>query len=494
MTYAMTEKIKHKTATPFNAPTIAVRIERGESNATEFVFRQSFRIGRDETCQVQFKDYIVSRVHAEVTFEQGQWWVSDLRSSNGVYRDDGEKVERAPLLDETRLMLGQEGPALVLTPELKHAAAVTRVSEPSMTRYIQRYFDDKITEGVSEHTMMMRQAFRQVRKKQTRVYGIALGLISVLLLGVGVYAVYQERQIRKQQALARDIFYEMKSLELLLAQLEKAVMQSGNTQMLSEVSKYRAKRDELEKNYDHFVDELGIYSKRMPEDERMILRMARLWGECEVDLPKDFVTEVRRFISMWKSTGRLENAIKRAYERGYVPKIAEAMLAHHMPPRFLYLALQESNFDATKCGPMTKHGYAKGMWQFIPETAKKYGLRTGPLVELQRYDPRDERHDFIKSTEAAARYLRDIYDTDAQASGLLVIASYNWGENKVIDLIRKMPENPRERNFWRLLKNYRERLPDETYNYVFYIFSAAVIGENPRIFGFKFDNPLTPIL
>ncbi len=116
------------------------------------------------------------------------------------------------------------------------------------------------------------------------------------------------------------------------------------------------------------------------------------------------------------------------------------------------------------------------------------------MVELQRYDPRDERHDFIKSTEAAARYLRDIYDTDAQASGLLVIASYNWGENKVIDLIRKMPENPRERNFWRLLKNYRERLPDETYNYVFYIFSAAVIGENPRIFGFKFDNPLTPIL
>ncbi|MBC6946550.1 FHA domain-containing protein, partial [candidate division KSB1 bacterium] len=150
----MTEKIKHKTATPFNAPTIAVRIERGESNATEFVFRQSFRIGRDETCQVQFKDYIVSRVHAEVTFEQGQWWVSDLQSSNGVYRDDGEKVERTPLLDETRLMLGQEGPALVLTPELKHAAAATRVSEPSMTRYIQRYFDDKITEGVSEHTMM----------------------------------------------------------------------------------------------------------------------------------------------------------------------------------------------------------------------------------------------------------------------------------------------------------------------------------------------------
>ena len=51
-----------------------------------------------------------------------------------------------------------------------------------------------------------------------------------------------------------------------------------------------------------------------------------------------------------------------------------------------------------------------------------------------------------------------------------------------------MPENPRQRNFWNLLA--RHTLPDETYNYVFYIVSAAVIGENPRLFGFDFDNPL----
>jgi hypothetical protein len=53
-----------------------------------------------------------------------------------------------------------------------------------------------------------------------------------------------------------------------------------------------------------------------------------------------------------------------------------------------------------------------------------------------------------------------------------------------------MPANPRERNFWRLLKDYREKLPGETYDYVYYIVSAAVIGENPRLFGFHFDNPL----
>jgi hypothetical protein len=53
-----------------------------------------------------------------------------------------------------------------------------------------------------------------------------------------------------------------------------------------------------------------------------------------------------------------------------------------------------------------------------------------------------------------------------------------------------MPANPRERNFWQLLAQHRDKIPQETYDYVFYIVSAAVIGENPRLFGFDFDNPL----
>ena len=125
----------------------------------------------------------------------------------------------------------------------------------------------------------------------------------------------------------------------------------------------------------------------------------------------------------------------------------------------------------------------------IPPTAVQYGLSTGPLLEVAQYDPRDERHDFEKSTQAAARYLNDIYNTEAQASGLLVIASYNWGENNIRSIINKMPMNPRERNFWKLLEHYK--IPKETYDYVFYIFSAAVIGEDPHHFGFDYKNPIS---
>jgi membrane-bound lytic murein transglycosylase D len=84
-----------------------------------------------------------------------------------------------------------------------------------------------------------------------------------------------------------------------------------------------------------------------------------------------------------------------------------------------------------------------------------------------------------------------MYANDAQASGLLVLTSYSWGERRVVDMLRRMPPNPRERNFWALLAQSRGELPLQTYDYVFSILSAAVIGENPRLFGFQFDNPLS---
>jgi hypothetical protein len=207
-------------------------------------------------------------------------------------------------------------------------------------------------------------------------------------------------------------------------------------------------------------------------------------------MPAGFVKEVLNYIEKWKATSRLRLAIRRAQQRGYTKRIAETFLAYDLPPQYFYLGLQESNFDLEACGPPTKWGIAKGIWQFIPATAVFYGLRTGPLQHLQRPDPRDERHNFKKSTKAAAQYIKAIYNSDAQASGLLVMASYNWGERRVNRLIKTMPENPQERNFWLLLEKYKKRIPRQTYDYVFHIFSAAVIGENPELFGFDFENPL----
>ena len=81
---------------------------------------------------------------------------------------------------------------------------------------------------------------------------------------------------------------------------------------------------------------------------------------------------------------------------------------------------------------------------------------------------------------------------EALVEKVLAAAEFT-GERRVVKLIQTMPENPRERNFWQLIAAYRDKIPDETYDYVLSIFTAAVIGENPHLFGFDFDNPLSPV-
>lgn len=482
----MTPPFSSKTLTLISPPALQIQITRAGAPTATFTFTAPFRLGRDEECQVCIKDYMVSRVHAEVKFEEGQWWYNDLNSTNGSFRA-GEKITRVALGALTEIAFGVNGPVAQFSVE----QAYQKTAEPqslSLTRYIEHYFNDARGEA-GEHTMMVRKAYQKVQKQKSRGYLRIIAVITILFLGAAGFALYKHLQLRKQQALAQELFYQMKDLDVTLAGLEKAVAESGDARLQSDIAKVRGQRKELEKNYDRFVEALDIYNASLSAEDSLILRIARLWGECEVNMPEGFVKEVRAYIRKWQSTPRLRNAFARAHEFGYAPKIAATMLQHDMPKEFFYLALQESDFDVRRCGPPTRFGIAKGMWQFIPETARRYGLRTGVLLEVDRFDPRDDRHNFEKATAAAAQYLRDIYNTDAQASGLLVMASYNWGENNVKALIRQMPANPRERNFWKLLENSRAKIPQETYDYVFYIFSATVIGENPRLFGFDFERP-----
>ncbi len=467
-------------------PAVRVRLQGGVA-AGEQVFTTSFRIGRDPACDVHVSDRVVSRHHAEVVFIGSRWWLQDLNSANGTWVG-GSRVDRVPIEGSVEVELGSGGPRLTLVVEVPAAA---EEDDLSLTHYRDHYFGDDGKAG--EHTMMVRRAFAQVQKTQKRKYGAIIAVVTCLFLVAGSVAVYKHLQVRRQRRLAAEIFYAIKALDLEYAGYLEEARKSRDPEVRQRVDRYRREKEKLEASYDSFLDTLKVYERTIGPQDRIILRMARVFGECELFMPQDFSREVQRYIAKWKSTGRFSRAVARAREKGYTGIIARTMLSYDLPPQFFYLALQESNFDVNACGPRTRWGIAKGMWQFIPDTARAFGLSTGPLVQYRRPDPRDERHDFVKSTRAAARYLRRIYDTDAQASGLLVMASYNWGENRVIRMIRAMPENPRQRNFWQFLHRYRGKIPKQTYDYVFSIFSAAVIGEDPRLFGFDMDNPLASI-
>ena len=466
-------------------------MEKGKTEKAEHSFSAHFRIGRDADCEVQLSDSKVSRFHAEVRFSEGKWELVDLQSTNGTLVN-GRRVERFTLSGVTSVELGQKGPVLIFSVQEATPKPKPQPEGRSLDHYLKHYFDERKDEDVGEHTMMIRTAYGHLQKKQKRKYYWLIGVLLCLILGVGAFATYKHFQLNRQKALAEDIFYAIKSLELDFADLLSAARQNKDAQSLEYVRRYQARRAELEKKYDEFLKGLEVYGENKSQEERLILSVARTFGECEIAMPAPFTQEILNYIAKWKATQRLSKSLELARKNGYIGKIAEIMQSHGLPPQFFYLGLQESSFNTSACGPPTRFGIAKGMWQFIPTTARSYGLRTGPLAEVQQFDPEDERHDFLKSTQAAAEYLSYIYKTQAQASGLLVMASYNWGENRVIKLINTMPENPKERNFWRLLSQYRSSIPQETYDYVFYIVSATVIGENPRLFGFDFDNPLAP--
>jgi membrane-bound lytic murein transglycosylase D len=459
----------------------------------DFSFRTTFRIGRTGDCEVCIPEEHVSRNHAEVRFEDGLWCVRDLNSSNGIYVDD-RRVEVAYIAGELTCRLGIQGPVVTLRvdppepPPPPPQASLPAGNQADLTHYLQHYFGTDANAG--ERTMMVRMAYQHLQTKQKRKYGKIIAALALLVVAVGAYAAYEYYQSRRQTALAEDLFYSMKSIDVEIADSERALVASGSPNAQDQVRRYQNRRKDLEANYDKFLSTLRTYDKKMTEEQRLVLRVARIFGECELEMPAGFATEISNYIKKWRSTGRFARGMRMAEEKGYTKVIAEELLAQDLPPQFFYLAMQESGFDPYISGPMTHMGIAKGMWQFVPKTAVKYGLHVGPLLDFRRRDPADERQHFDLSTKAAARYLKDLYTTDAQASGLLVMACYNWGEERVLPLVQKMPANPRERNYWRLIARYRDKVPQETYDYVFYIVSAAVIGENPRLFGFDFDNPL----
>jgi membrane-bound lytic murein transglycosylase D len=490
-----------RASTPKIVPELHVHTPDGRV----FRFVTPFQIGRDHDCDVRIVDIHVSRRHLAGSFEKGKWCLRDLKSANGIFAD-GERVETASIDGSLTITLGAEGPSLAFAVEGAHSGTNRGAGLPqtiqqqeadtrALASYEERYFGAGTKQDrAGRRTRMIRRAFEQVQRRQRHKHWRIVGVAAAVTLGAVGVALYKDWQVRQQQALAVDMFYAMKALDVDIANVERLVAASGSpqaqAQARTQAKTYLARRRDMESRYDRFVAVRNLYDSKLSEEDRLILRVTRLFGECELGASTEYMNNIKRYIKKWQASPRYERAINQADQMGFTRTIAEEFTAQNLPPQFFYLAMQESDFNPFASGEPTYAGIAKGMWQFIPETAARYGLRVGPLAKQRRPDPGDDRHHWQKETNAAARYIKDIYSTDAQASGLLVMASYNWGEGRVINLLRSMPENPQERNFWKVLEKYRDRVPNQTYDYVFYIVSAAVIGENPRLFGFQFDNPL----
>ncbi len=186
----------------------------------------------------------------------------------------------------------------------------------------------------------------------------------------------------------------------------------------------------------NYRDENKTYPK-----ETYIERLSRLPNVME--MPYNNI--VQQFIDRY--TGRLRHSV--SYMLGasnfYTPIFEEALEAYGLPLELKYLPVIESALN-----PMaTSHAGAAGLWQFMVATGKQYGLEVNSLV--------DERRDPVKSSFAAARYLKDLYNIFGDWS--LVIAAYNCGPENINKAIHRASG---EADYWKIYSY----LPRETRGYV----------------------------
>ncbi|RMH79582.1 MAG: lytic transglycosylase [Acidobacteria bacterium] len=190
------------------------------------------------------------------------------------------------------------------------------------------------------------------------------------------------------------------------------------------------------------------------EEEKFIREEARA-----LSIPIPNREEIRRYMEYFLSNrASFEQTLKRA--NYYMPIIKPIVQRHGMPEELTLLPVIESAFNNYA---VSRSG-AAGLWQFIPSTARRYGLRVDQYV--------DERFDVVKSTDAAMRYLKDLYQMFGNWE--LALASYNCGENCVTRRTGGV-------DFWVT----KASLPEETRNYVPAFFAVLLLARDPEKYGLR---------
>lgn len=182
------------------------------------------------------------------------------------------------------------------------------------------------------------------------------------------------------------------------------------------------------------------------------------------DFPIIMNKQVEFYLNLFQTKQRCYYERWLARSTKYIPYIKDNLRQAGLPEDLAYLAMIESGYNPTAISK----AQAVGLWQFIAETGKKYGLRIDSWV--------DERREPEKATLAAIKYLTFLYEEFD--SWYLAVAAYNAGEGKIGRGVDKYGTN----DFWQLARE--DYLALETKRYVPKLIAAIIIAKNPEHYGF----------
>ena len=515
----MVGRLLKKRASEF--PPLQFTLEVEDQEPATWAFTSPFRIGREKECEVEVAHSLVSRTHVEFGFKDGQWWVHDLKSTNGLYHNGG-KVQIAPLTEGDVLSLGKDGPkiSVISAPKASQPASYPPMSTEDRAAIYGKDEGEQALAAVGAQDEAQPEGALpegeegpppEAPVEPPKITGRYIAYIAAALIFAvagGLFGGYQFRQTKELRITAEELFYQVRGLDVLIGQVRYDMMTQDGGHSPQE-QRLIAQRDRLRNQYDGYVIKLGAY-RSLEYEEQLVFNVARFFNESELMMPPAFKEEILGIIqNYWMTFKRDEytEAIRRADLLGYAPPIVDLLQEYSLPPQLGYLVLQETGFRGDAVGAQFDDGATqRGMWHLTPETAERFGLVIPANEDLAVFDVTDERHDIDKATEAAIGFLSELYTREAEASGLLVLAAYHWSEHRVgasleteVDaaptveaMFAGIPQDPSSRNYWTFLERYPNRVPQATRDYVMKIFAAAVIGQDPRYFGFEFENPLEP--
>ncbi|MDP9193632.1 MAG: transglycosylase SLT domain-containing protein [Acidobacteriota bacterium] len=218
-------------------------------------------------------------------------------------------------------------------------------------------------------------------------------------------------------------------------------------------------RSELENAYTQILSRTTVEPGEVPSDAPVV----DIEAAASIPIPehRTINSAVRLFSVDMKDS--IQTSLMRSAR--YRKLIDKALAEQKLPKGLAYLPVIESAYIPT----LTSRAGAHGIWQFMPATAREYGLRVDWWV--------DERADPEHSTRAAATYLRDLYRMFDDWS--LALAAYNCGPGRIRRTLAKAGAT----SFWELLD--AGLLPKETRGYVPTFYATLLIASDPEAYGFQ---------
>jgi hypothetical protein len=327
---------------------------------------------------------------------------------------------------------------------------------------------------LSKRDAMMIQSAASMHSSQKQRALIILGSVSVVAFIIVSILLYQNMGYRGKLKQQENLLSEAKTLESQISQTPADPNDEHDKAVL--VAKLRAAERQLMSVRSNLKssDIINTYKNPLGREIHTILEG---FGKRDYIVPDIFIKQVEKHIYTFTKTST-RNIMNRSFANSHLHKhtIEAELTRQGMPQAFYYLAMHESLLDSTI---ISKAG-ARGLWQFMPQTARDYGLKVPENWES--LDPRyDQRTNPQLATQAGVKYVKTLYAEFGDVA--LAMAAYNAGEGRIRKALRSIDDPINNRDFWYI---YRlGTLAAETNEYVPKIIATMIVDKNRARYGFS---------